>query len=610
MQQRMRDGQGEATEQVIWYGSAQPLIVDLNVSGETQAKKKQHHQLDSDPVQWATTNQVPDRTDTSGEHQHKEGRKGLKKIQKADIRQFLRFCIVGTSNAVIDFGVLNLLLWLYPTADIWKTLEYNSLAVLLAATNSFFWNKYWTFQKRSPITGQEVYRFIVVASGTMLMNDTLMWLLGGIFPGIMRSSLLGANALKLGAIIGTMSISFFGMRLWVFFQKRYAEEARSLADYATKKLFAIKLAHNVEPVIAAALKPAFDVDTLNTGTPCRSKASLSAVDALLARYSIRKPRGTMKTLIIIPTYNEVENLPLLLGQIFLYAPTTDVLILDDNSPDGTGKLAEELKQENSQIHVLHRPGKLGLGTAYIAGFKYAIQYGYDAAFEMDADFSHDPRYLPDFLKAIKHADLVIGSRYIPGGNTPNWSFIRRLISGSGNIFARLLLGIPIHDCTGGFRCYRTHVLQSVDLDSIQSRGYAFQVELTYRVLKQGFRIIETPIMFLDRRLGTSKMSRKIVVEAFTYVLRTRFSEGLFFRGRTADRRSLPVIFEETMEYRQVEEPRSFAFIQDPLTSFYASTLPDIPLPGLHSEQTPVRNLRPVKLISCPSDGANCGAVRL
>lgn len=534
--------------------------------------------------------------------------KVLGRVKKAHIWQFLRFCIVGSLNAVIDFGVLNLLLWLYPTTTTWKTLGYNSVAVLLAATNSFFWNKYWTFQKRSPITVQEVYRFIVVASGTMLMNDTLMWLLGGIFPGIMRSSLLGANAFKLGAIIGTLSISFFGMRLWVFFQKRYTGEARSLADYATKKLFAIKLANNVQPVIAAALKPAFDANALNTGTPSGSKASLRAADTALARYSIGKPRGSMKTLIIIPTYNEVENIPLLLRQIFWYAPASDVLIVDDNSPDGTGKLAEELKQRNHQIHVLHRPGKLGLGTAYIAGFKYAIQYGYDAAFEMDADFSHDPRYLPDFLKAIEHTDLVIGSRYISGGSTPNWSFIRRLISGSGNIFARFVLGIPIRDCTGGFRCYHRRVLQSLDLDAIQSRGYAFQVELTYRVLKQGFNIIETPITFLDRRLGTSKMSRKIVVEAFRYVLRTRFREGLFFRGRTAGQRSSPVTFVEPMEHRQVEEPRSFAFIQASLTSSYAAALPDTPLPGLHSEQTQVRNLRPVKLISCQPDGANCEAV--
>ncbi len=230
----------------------------------------------------------------------------------------------------------------------------------------------------------------------------------------------------------------------------------------------------------------------------------------------------MKTLIIIPTYNELENLRPILNEIFSFAPLTDVLIVDDNSPDGTGKLADEISAENPQVHVLHRSGKLGLGTAYIAGFKYAIEHGYDAAFEMDADFSHDPRYLPDFLKAIEDADLVIGSRYIPGGSTPNWSFTRRMISGCGNIFARFMLGIPVHDCTAGYRCYRREVLQSIDLDTIQSQGYAFQVELAYRVMRQGFKIVETPIVFMDRRVGKSKMSRAIVIEAFTYVLRTKF----------------------------------------------------------------------------------------
>ncbi|TMC17204.1 MAG: polyprenol monophosphomannose synthase [Chloroflexi bacterium] len=232
----------------------------------------------------------------------------------------------------------------------------------------------------------------------------------------------------------------------------------------------------------------------------------------------------MKTLIIIPTYNELENLRPLLQEIFSYAPKTDVLVVDDNSPDGTGKLADEIHNENPQVHVLHRAGKLGLGTAYIAGFKYAVAHGYDAAFEMDADFSHDPRYLPDFLKAIEHADLVIGSRYIPGGGTPNWSFLRRFISGGGNIFARFMLGIPVQDCTAGFRCYRRQVLESIDLDTIQSQGYAFQVEMAYRVMRQGFKIVETPIVFMDRRIGKSKMSRKIVIEAFIYVLRARFGK--------------------------------------------------------------------------------------
>jgi dolichol-phosphate mannosyltransferase len=408
-----------------------------------------------------------------------------RKITKSDIWQFLRFCMVGSLNAVIDFAVLNILLWLYPTGDIWRVLEYNSFAVLMAATNSFFWNKYWTFKQRHPITRQEVFRFAVLTCSTVLMNDLLIELLARIFPGLMNSALIGSNILKLGAIIGTTSVSFFGMRLWVFFQRKHGGVT-------------------AQPNLQA------------------QSASLEAASDI-ATFKLRVQK-VMKTLIIIPTYNERENLPLLLEGIFKYAPQTDVLIVDDNSPDGTGHLAEEMRRQDRRIHVMHRPGKLGLGTAYIAGFKHAIAQNYDAAFEMDADFSHDPRHLPDFLKTIQQADLVIGSRYIPGGSTPGWSASRRLISGCGNIFARFMLGIPVHDCTGGYRCYRREVLQCIDLDAVQSRGYAFQVEMTYRVLKQKFTIVETPITFRDRLLGTSKMSRKIVIEAFTYVLRTRFSD--------------------------------------------------------------------------------------
>ncbi|GHO82031.1 polyprenol monophosphomannose synthase [Dictyobacter formicarum] len=239
----------------------------------------------------------------------------------------------------------------------------------------------------------------------------------------------------------------------------------------------------------------------------------------------------MKTLIIIPTYNEAENLPSLIRGIFAYVPETDVLVVDDHSPDGTGQLVEEMSKLDGRIHCIHRPGKLGLGTAYIAGFKYAIAHKYDAAFEMDADFSHDPQHLPAFLSAIKDADLVIGSRYIPGGGTPNWSLMRRLISSSGNIFARTVLRLPVRDCTGGFRCYRCQVLEAIDLDTVQSRGYAFQVEMTYRVLNKGFIVVETPITFVDRRLGQSKMSRSIVLEAFTYVLSTRLNSLLSGRSR-------------------------------------------------------------------------------
>ncbi len=233
----------------------------------------------------------------------------------------------------------------------------------------------------------------------------------------------------------------------------------------------------------------------------------------------------MKSLIIIPTYNEVDNLRPLLGEIFENLPQTDILIVDDNSPDNTGALADEMAAHDTRVHVLHRAGKLGLGTAYIAGFKYAIDQNYDVAFEMDADFSHDPRYLPNFITAIEHgADLVIGSRYVKGGGTPNWSFLRRFISGGGNIYTRIVLNLPIHDCTAGYRCYRRNVLETIGLDTIVSQGYAFQVELVHRVLKYNFKIVEIPIIFMDRRVGKSKMSRKIFIEGFLSVLRIRLNE--------------------------------------------------------------------------------------
>ncbi|HLX59259.1 MAG TPA: polyprenol monophosphomannose synthase [Ktedonobacteraceae bacterium] len=262
----------------------------------------------------------------------------------------------------------------------------------------------------------------------------------------------------------------------------------------------------------------------------------------------------MKTLIIIPTYNEYDNLRPLLQQIGTYASASDILIVDDNSPDGTGKLADEIHAQNAQVNVLHRAGKLGLGTAYIAGFKYAIECQYDAAFEMDADFSHDPRYLPDFLREIEHADLVIGSRYIQGGGTPNWSLLRRFISGGGNVFARFMLGIPVHDCTAGYRCYKRSVLESIDLDTVESQGYAFQVELAYRVYKHGYKIVETPIIFLDRRVGKSKMSRKIFIEGFTWVIRARFGRTSPTPGSLSTKKSTRAPGSDSSDGERAEYP--------------------------------------------------------
>jgi dolichol-phosphate mannosyltransferase len=249
------------------------------------------------------------------------------------------------------------------------------------------------------------------------------------------------------------------------------------------------------------------------------------LDGAPAQRAVGQPRAGLeifvKSLIVIPTYNERENIVGLIEDILRVAPATDILIIDDNSPDGTGRIADDLHTQRPQVSVLHRAGKLGLGTAYIRGFEYAIEHGYDFVFEMDADYSHDPRYLPDFFAIANEADLVIGSRYVAGGGTPNWSALRKLISGGGNTFARAVLRIPVHDCTAGFRCYRTSALNTLDLEQIRAQGYAFQVEMAYIFWKRGYRIRETPIIFVDRRVGKSKMSRKIFVEGFVWVLRTR-----------------------------------------------------------------------------------------
>jgi dolichol-phosphate mannosyltransferase len=232
-----------------------------------------------------------------------------------------------------------------------------------------------------------------------------------------------------------------------------------------------------------------------------------------------------RILIIIPTYNERENLPKLAEAIYAQGPF-HLLIVDDNSPDGTGDLAEELAARYAgRLFVLHRTGKLGLGTAYREGFRWGLARGYDLLFEMDADFSHDPRHLPQFLAAIAGgADLVLGSRYVRGGGTRNWSALRKLISRGGSLYARLILGLPFHDLTGGFKCFRRRVLESIDLATIGSNGYGFQIEMTYRAFQQGFRIVETPIVFPDRQVGESKMHGGIVREALLMVWRLRFAQ--------------------------------------------------------------------------------------
>jgi len=222
----------------------------------------------------------------------------------------------------------------------------------------------------------------------------------------------------------------------------------------------------------------------------------------------------VRAVICLPTYNELENLePMLRALREVLGPDDSVLVIDDNSPDGTGELADRLAAELGGVEVLHRPHKEGLGPAYLAGFRRALELGAELIVEIDCDFSHDPADVPRLLDAASEADLVLGSRYAPGGSVEDWGAVRRAISSGGSLYARLLLGVPIRDLTGGFKCFRRAVLETIDLDAIHSRGYAFQIELTYRALRRGFRVREIPIRFVDREVGGSKMSRSIVLEA-------------------------------------------------------------------------------------------------
>lgn len=230
----------------------------------------------------------------------------------------------------------------------------------------------------------------------------------------------------------------------------------------------------------------------------------------------------MNGLIIIPTYNEKENIREITKAVLELPYDFNILIVDDNSPDGTGDIADELSANDNRIHVLHRPGKRGLGPAYIAGFGWGLKRDYDLLFEMDADFSHRPEYLHDFMKEIENADLVLGSRYISGVNVINWPLGRLLISYFANRYSELITGLPVRDATGGFKCYRREVLEAIDLSKVKSTGYAFQIEMSMKAYAKGFRIKEIPIVFYDREKGTSKMSFHIAREAAWMVWKLRF----------------------------------------------------------------------------------------
>ena len=229
-------------------------------------------------------------------------------------------------------------------------------------------------------------------------------------------------------------------------------------------------------------------------------------------------------LVIIPTYNERDNVGPITEAVLKADPRVDILVVDDNSPDGTGQFADELAAKEPRIKVLHREKKQGLGRAYLHAFRWALEHDYQYVIEMDADFSHDPRYLSGLIDtAVSGADIALGSRYVEGGGTVNWGVRRQLISQGGSLYARTILGVDIKDLTGGFKCFNRRVLEAIDLDAVQSSGYAFQIELTYRALKKGFTVKEVPIVFEDRRVGQSKMSRKIFLEAVTMVWKLRFT---------------------------------------------------------------------------------------
>ena len=259
----------------------------------------------------------------------------------------------------------------------------------------------------------------------------------------------------------------------------------------------------------------------------------------------RRP-AIARPLVVIPTYNERENLPLILTRLHTVLPNIDVLILDDNSPDGTGRIADSLAAGDSRIRVLHRAGKAGLGSAYIAGFVWALNANYDAIIEMDADGSHAPEELPDLFAALDHADVVLGSRWVRGGTVRNWPLSRRVLSKGGNLYTRFVLGLHVRDATGGYRVYRRGALELVDLTAVSSQGYCFQVDVAWRAIRAGCTVVEVPITFTERQLGESKMSGPIVREALLNITRwgirqrrnqlinlfSRPASGLRSRGRS------------------------------------------------------------------------------
>lgn len=253
----------------------------------------------------------------------------------------------------------------------------------------------------------------------------------------------------------------------------------------------------------------------------------------------------MNTIVVVPTYNELENVELLIEAIEENLPDTHILIVDDNSPDGTADKVKEIMHRNRKVHLMQRSGKMGLGTAYCDGFQWCLDRGFDAIFEMDADFSHDPKDLPRFLEALKDYDLVIGSRYSTGVNVVNWPLSRLILSYGANVYTQIITGLPIKDATGGFKCFRAETLRKIDLSSIKTNGYGFQIEMNYRIWKSGGRIKEISIIFIDRRSGVSKMNKSIIYEAIFLVwkLRFMFKNLNKQKGKLEDRKKTNVVTE-------------------------------------------------------------------
>ena len=234
----------------------------------------------------------------------------------------------------------------------------------------------------------------------------------------------------------------------------------------------------------------------------------------------------MQSMVIVPTFNERENIEAIVRAALELPVDLHVTIVDDNSPDGTGQIVDEMVDRDERVHVIHRGGKLGLGTAYVEGFRYALAQGAQLILQMDADFSHSPSVIPSLLRAAKNSDVVVGSRYVPGGGTRNWGLLRRLTSRGGSLYARTILSIPVRDLTGGFNCWRREVLETLCLDDVSSVGFGFMIEMKYRAMRQGFRLTEIPIIFVDRRVGQSKMSGGIAVEALVRVWQLRFDRSI------------------------------------------------------------------------------------